>query len=69
MCLQRPAARKLRHLHGRRRIDVPVRYIGFEIPDQFIVGYGLDFNNYYRNLPDVVTLKPEVIEKGLREPR
>lgn len=41
-----------------------VDYVGFEIPDQFIVGYGLDFNNYYRNLPDIVTLKPEVIERG-----
>src|SRR5688500_7354825 len=32
-------------------------YVGFEIPDEFVVGYGLDFNNYYRNLPDIVTLK------------
>lgn len=41
-----------------------VDYWGFEIPDQFVVGYGLDFNNYYRNLPDIVTLKPDVIEKA-----
>ena len=36
-------------------------YVGFEIPDEFVVGYGLDYNNYYRNLPDIVTLKSEVI--------
>ncbi|MEO6435718.1 MAG: hypoxanthine phosphoribosyltransferase [Tepidisphaeraceae bacterium] len=43
--------------------DVTVEYVGFEIPDEFVVGYGLDYNNYYRNLPDIVTLKPEAIEK------
>ena len=48
----RPAAR-----------EVEVDYVGFEIPDEFVVGYGLDFDNYYRNLPDIVTLKREVIEK------
>jgi hypoxanthine phosphoribosyltransferase len=32
-------------------------YVGFEIPDTFVVGYGLDYNDYYRNLPDIVTLK------------
>ena len=41
--------------------EVPVDYVGFEIPDEFVVGYGLDYNNYYRNLPDIVTLKREVI--------
>ena len=46
--------------------DVHVDYVGFEIPDEFVVGYGLDFNNYYRNLPDIVTLKPEAVE-GRRE--
>ncbi len=39
---------------------VHVDYVGFEIPDAFVVGYGLDFNNYYRNLPDIVTLKEAV---------
>jgi hypoxanthine phosphoribosyltransferase len=38
-------------------------YVGFEIPDEFVVGYGLDYNDYYRNLPDIVTLKAEVIGK------
>jgi len=49
----RPAAR-----------EVAVDYVGFEIPDVFVVGYGLDFNNYYRNLPDIVTLKTTVLERG-----
>lgn len=37
-------------------------YVAFDIPDEFVVGYGLDFDDYYRNLPDIVTLKPEVVE-------
>jgi hypoxanthine phosphoribosyltransferase len=44
--------------------EVHVDYVGFEIPDEFVVGYGLDFNNYYRNLPDIVTLKRDVIERS-----
>jgi len=40
--------------------DIPVDYVGFDIPDVFVVGYGLDFNNYYRNLPDIVTLRAAV---------
>ena len=48
----RPAARELQ-----------VDYVGFDIPDVFVVGYGLDFDNYYRNLPDIVTLQSNVIEK------
>jgi hypoxanthine phosphoribosyltransferase len=44
-----------------------VDYWGFEIPDEFVVGYGLDYNNYYRNLPDIVTLKPHAIAR--REPQ
>jgi hypoxanthine phosphoribosyltransferase len=39
-----------------------VDYVGFDIPDVFVVGYGLDFDNYYRNLPDIVTLKGQVTE-------
>jgi hypoxanthine phosphoribosyltransferase len=41
--------------------SVEVDYVGFDIPDEFVVGYGLDYNNYYRNLPDVVTLTPQAI--------
>jgi len=44
----------------RRIKDVPVEYYGFEIPDEFVVGYGLDFNEKYRNLPYICVLKPEV---------
>jgi hypoxanthine phosphoribosyltransferase len=44
--------------------DIPADYVGFEIPDEFVVGYGLDFNNYYRNLPDIVTLKRDVLERS-----
>jgi hypoxanthine phosphoribosyltransferase len=40
---------------------VHVDYVGFEIPDEFVVGYGLDYNDYYRNLPDIVTLKEQVV--------
>lgn len=43
----------------RRESDVPVDYVGFAIPNEFVVGYGLDFNERYRNLPFVGVLKPE----------
>ena len=36
---------------ARREIDVPIRYVGFEIEDKFVVGYGLDYAERYRNLP------------------
>ena len=36
--------------------ETPVDYVGFDIPDEFVVGYGLDYDDYYRNLPDIVTL-------------
>lgn len=45
----------------RRIIDVPIDYIGFEIPDEFVVGYGMDYNQSYRNLPFIGTLKEEVL--------
>jgi hypoxanthine phosphoribosyltransferase len=45
----------------RREIDVPVRYIGFEIPNRFVVGYGLDFGERYRNLPYVAVLSDDLI--------
>jgi hypoxanthine phosphoribosyltransferase len=44
--------------------SVHADYVGFEIPDEFVVGYGLDYNNYYRNLPDIVTLKQQAIERN-----
>jgi hypoxanthine phosphoribosyltransferase len=45
---------------SRREIAVHVDYIGFDIPDEFVVGYGLDFDELYRNLPFIAVLKPEV---------
>ena len=45
----------------RREIDVPVRYVGFEIPNRFVIGYGLDFAERYRNLPYVAVLHPDLI--------
>ncbi|MEW6457581.1 MAG: hypoxanthine phosphoribosyltransferase [Bacillota bacterium] len=47
----------------RRRVEVPIDYPGFVIPDEFVVGYGLDYGGRYRNLPDVWVLKPEVYGK------
>ena len=48
----------------RREADVPVRYIGFEIPNRFVIGYGLDFAELYRNLPYVGILDPDLIPAG-----
>jgi hypoxanthine phosphoribosyltransferase len=42
------------------KVDVPVRYSGFNIPNEFVVGYGLDYGERYRNLPYVGTLKPAI---------
>lgn len=47
---------------SRRRVEAPVRYVGFEVDDVFVVGYGLDFDERYRNLSCIATLKPEVYE-------
>jgi len=47
----------------RRKADIKVDYTGFVIPDEFIVGYGIDYAEKYRNLPFVATLKPEVYSK------
>jgi hypoxanthine phosphoribosyltransferase len=43
----------------RRMVDVPIDYVGFEIPNQFVVGYGLDYDNNYRNLPYIAIFKKE----------
>jgi len=48
---------------SRRRVKVELDYVGFQVPDQFVVGYGLDFAQRYRNLPYVAVLKPEVYAK------
>ena len=44
---------------ARRAVEVPIRYLGFTVPDAFVVGYGLDFNQRYRNLPFIGVLKPD----------
>ena len=44
---------------ARRLVEVPVDYVGFEVPDEFVVGYGLDYQGLYRNLPFIGILRPE----------
>ncbi len=58
---RRPASLRtctLLNKQARRVVDVSVDYIGFDIPDKFVVGYGLDYGEKYRNLPFVGVLKP-----------
>jgi len=43
----------------RRQVEVPLHYLGFEIPNEYVVGYGLDYASHYRQLPYVAVLKPE----------
>lgn len=43
----------------RRKVELPTRYVGFEIPDRFVIGYGLDHAELHRNLPYVAALAPE----------
>ncbi len=47
-------------LHKKQRTieDITAHYVGFEIPDEFVIGYGLDYQEYYRNLPEIRILKP-----------
>jgi len=47
----------------RRIIDIPIHYKGFEIPDEFVVGYGMDYNQQYRNLPFIGILKEEILNQ------
>ena len=57
---RKPASLKLCTLFdkpSRRRVEVPIDYVGFTIPDKFVVGYGLDFNEGYRYLPDLCVLE------------
>ncbi|MEG0305968.1 MAG: phosphoribosyltransferase family protein, partial [Oscillospiraceae bacterium] len=44
----------------RRKVDLQADYVGFVVPDEFVIGYGLDFDEKYRNLPYIGVLKPEV---------
>lgn len=47
----------------RRLAELPLKYVGFEIPDTFVVGYGLDYRQEYRNLPFIAVLPDEVLER------
>jgi hypoxanthine phosphoribosyltransferase len=49
----------------RREVEVPVRYVGFEIPNKFVIGYGLDFAERYRNLPYVAVLHEDLMPEGV----
>jgi hypoxanthine phosphoribosyltransferase len=46
---------------ARRQVEVPIKYIGFDVPDAFVVGYGLDYQQRYRNLPFIGILRPEIL--------
>jgi hypoxanthine phosphoribosyltransferase len=50
---------------GRREIEVDIRYVGFEIPNRFVIGYGLDFAERYRNLPYVGVLHEDLMPEGV----
>jgi hypoxanthine phosphoribosyltransferase len=66
---QRPASLRICALLNKqkaRKADVTVDYIGFSIPDRFVVGYGLDYAEVYRNLPYVGILKAEVAQRARR---
>lgn len=45
---------------SRRKVEIEGDYVGFKVPNEFVVGYGLDYNEKYRNLPDICILNPEV---------
>jgi len=49
---------------SRREVDVPVHFVGFEVPDEFVMGYGLDYAEQYRNVPYIGVLKPEVYREA-----
>ena len=52
---------------ARRELDIPLDYVGFEVPDEFVAGYGLDFAEEYRNLPFVGVLKEEIYQGSEKE--
>lgn len=53
----------LKKLCSNRPVEVKADFVGFEMEPEFVVGYGLDYNDMYRNLPDICVLRPEVIGK------
>lgn len=52
----------LLYKHGRQELDFKVNFVGFEIPDEFVVGYGLDYQGIYRNLPYVGVLESQDLD-------
>ena len=48
-----------------RLVDIPLQYVGFDLPDRFVVGYGLDYHERYRNLPFVGLLKPQIFQNKI----
>jgi hypoxanthine phosphoribosyltransferase len=56
------ASAVLLHKQGRQQVDVTPDFVAFHIPDEFIVGYGLDYQDLYRNLPYLAVLEPHDIE-------
>ena len=60
---RKPASLKLCALlskPSRREVEIKINYLGWEVPDEFLVGYGLDYAEHYRNLPCIGVLKPEI---------
>jgi hypoxanthine phosphoribosyltransferase len=51
----------------RRLVNLSLDYVGFEVPDEFVVGYGLDYQGEYRNLPFIGVLTPELLEPAKRK--
>jgi hypoxanthine phosphoribosyltransferase len=63
--LRKPASLRICTLldkRERREVDVPLDYVGFVIPNEFVIGYGLDYGEIYRNLPFVGVLRPELYD-------
>lgn len=61
LSLRNPASIKICTLLDKeinREVDIPVDYVGFKVPNEFLVGYGLDFEEFYRNIPYIFVLKP-----------
>ena len=64
--MRRPASLEVCALFTKQKlriVNIPLKYVGFELPDRFVVGYGLDHREHYRNLPFVGLLKPHVLQK------
>ncbi|MCC7358353.1 MAG: hypoxanthine phosphoribosyltransferase [Anaerolineales bacterium] len=66
LAARQPASLKICALldkSSRREVEVPIHYVGFDIPNKYVFGYGLDVDEYYRNVPYIGVVKPEVYLK------